>query len=165
MKKKMNQLFVSPSNIFMLMIDVYVNLIVVGMYIWIQATVHLDGGKSGLLSANIFLTVAVCLAFLRETSQVIKTPLDVYIKDIMNIFDWLQILALVWSVTILWSNEDTIKTRGDESSLKLDQRLILTISAGISWLQLLNICVKFVFSISVSWNVSILTMSVHTVFE
>jgi ankyrin repeat protein len=155
MKTMMNKMFVSSSNMALLMHYLYIHILIIFSYSYLlhESILHSTEKNSYDETALVILITCTVSRIVRMLIQVTGPSLDVYVKDPFNLIDLLQIFFLIVNIRLLFlfTSKGDSHDLGEESfrSLSPFERYSIILSTGISWIQLLFISGKFIYSISV----------------
>lgn len=122
----LNQTFLQRGCLAILLADIYVKLAITFVYSFILYDII--NGNAETRNAVIILSICLYWAMSRELSQIATTTLKSYVLDTVNWFDFLQMIFLGLSLSILASFDGQLSTYN---------RLIFMIATTIAWLEVL----------------------------
>jgi len=129
-QKILNDMFIHPQYLTVLMIDFYVQIMFVGIFSWgINDAVRYQTDISDWITG--MLLIGILWSVMRELLQMATTPLKVYLHDGTEFFDWLQIGMLCLSLRIL-SNPDVLQDDPYNGG-------VLTVTTGLTWVLLIYV--------------------------
>lgn len=122
----LNDTFLQPGCLAILLADIYCKLSITFVYSFILYDII--NGKADSRNALIILSLCLYWTMSRELSQIATTALKTYVLDLVNWFDFTQLVCLVLSIRILVSFDGEISTYN---------RLVFMVATTIAWLEVL----------------------------
>lgn len=146
MKKHLTERFIQPIPLAVLVMDLYVQVLIVCVFSFFINNTFPNPVKSTTI--NLILVICVSWRLLREMMQLVTSSLGAYVSDLFNICDIVQLVFIIWTMGM---------DLDDHSSGS--NRTVLTIATFYSWVELLLELHNFRYDLAVFVTATIKVMN------
>jgi len=146
-KALLNEYFIKPRYFMVIMVDLYFQAAIVCALSLPMLQETYEEGKCDTTTYIISFTVLIISTLwflLRELMQIISSDMEEYIRGHENILDILQIIFLIWTLSIL----NDCKEKADADILANNAGILAT-TVGLAWLSLLFVLGQLFYSFSI----------------